>query len=107
MKKVKVVFRKNKDGEAIAFFPEFHVQYGNIMSYMHIGQHGEASLDFYYSTKKANQQEYETLLNELKVVYDDCILTVKQKLRYKDLLTAWNYEKLLNLKNIGNAEYKA
>ena len=90
MKKVKVVFRKNKDGEAIAFFPEFHIQCGNIMSYMHIGQHGEASLDFYYSTKKANPQEYETLLNELKVVYDDCILTVRQKLSYKDLLTAWN-----------------
>ena len=54
MEKVKVIFRKNKDGEVIAFFPEFHVQRGNIMSYMHIGQHGEASLDFYYSTKKAN-----------------------------------------------------
>lgn len=89
MKKVKVIFRKNKDGEAIAFFPEFHVHYGNIMSYMHIGQHGEASLDFYYSTKKANPQEYESLLNELKVVYDDCILTVRQKLSYKDLLAAW------------------
>ena len=89
MKKVKVLFRKNKDGEAIAFFPEFHVQRGNIMSYMHIGQHGEANLDFYYSTTKANPQEYELLLNELKVVYDDCILTVRQKLSYKDLLTAW------------------
>ena len=92
MKKVKVIFRKNKDGEAIAFFPELYVQYGNIMSYMHIGQHGEASLDFYYSTKKANPQEYEPLLNELKVVYDDCILTVRQKLSYKDLLTAWKME---------------
>ena len=92
MEKVKVIFRKNKDGEAIAFFPEFHVQYGNIMSYMHIGQHGEASLDFYYSTKKANAQEYEPLFNELKVVYDDCILTVRQKLSYKDLLIAWKME---------------
>ena len=92
MEKVKVIFRKAKSGEVIAFFPEFHVQRGNIMSYMHIGQHGEASLDFYYSTKKANAQEYESLLNELKVVYDDCILTVKQKLSYKDLLTAWKME---------------
>ena len=92
MEKVKVIFRKNKDGEVIAFFPEFHVQRGNIMSYMHIGQHGEASLDFYYSTKKANAQEYEPLLNEVKAVYDDCILTVRQKLSYKDLLTAWKTE---------------
>ena len=92
MEKVKVIFRKNKDGQVIAFFPEFHVQRENIMSYMHIGQHGEASLDFYYSTKKANAQEYESLLNELKAVYDDCILTVRQKLSYKDLLTAWKTE---------------
>ena len=91
MEKVKVIFRK-KDGEVIAFFPEFHVQYGNIMSYMHIGQHGEASLDFYYSTAKANAQEYELLFNELKAIYNDCVLVVKQKLNYKDLLTAWKTE---------------
>lgn len=92
MEKVKVIFRKNKDGEVIAFFPEFHVQYGNIMSYMHIGQHGEASLDFYYSTKKANPQEYELLFNELKTIYNDCVLVVKQKLNYKNLLAAWRME---------------
>lgn len=92
MEKVKVIIRKIKDGQVIAFLPEFHVQRGNIMSYMHIGQHGEASLDFYYSTEKANMQEYEPLLNELKAVYDDCILTVRQKLSYKDLFTAWKME---------------
>ena len=92
MEKVKVIFRKIKDGQVIAFFFFFFVQRENIMSYMHIGQHGEASLDFYYSTKKANPQEYEPLLNELKAVYDDCILTVRQKLNYRDLLTAWKME---------------
>ena len=92
MEKVKVIFRKTKSGEAIAFFPEFHVQYGNIMSYMHIGQHGEASLDFYYSTTKANAQEYELLFNELKTIYNDCVLVVKQKLNYKNLLAAWRME---------------
>ena len=92
MEKVKVIFRKIKDGQVIAFFPEFHVQRGNIMSYMHIGQHGEASLDFYYSTAKANAQEYELLFNELKTIYNDCVLVVKQKLNYKDLLTAWKME---------------
>ena len=92
MDKVKVIFRKDKEGNIIAFLPELRVNHGNIMSYMHIGQHGEASLDFYYSTKKANTQEYETLLNELKTIYDDCILTVRQKLSYKDLLTAWKME---------------
>ena len=43
MDKVKVIFRKNKNNDVIAFFPESRVNYGNIMSYMHTGQHGEAS----------------------------------------------------------------
>ena len=90
MEKVKVIFRKNKDGEAIAFFPEFHVQRGNIMSYMHIGQHGEASYQFYVETKKADKSEYNSLLGELKRIYDDCTLVVKQKLCYDDLVNkAW------------------
>ena len=92
MEKVKVIFRKTKSGEVIAFFPEFHVQRGNIMSYMHIGQHGEASLDFYYSTTKASVQEYDALFNELKTIYDDCILVAKQKMNYTDLVNAWHME---------------
>ena len=90
MEKVKVIFRKNKDGEVIAFFPEFHVQRGNIMSYMHIGQHSEASYQFYAETKKADESEYNSLLNELKSIYDDCTFVVKQRLCYDDLVNkAW------------------
>ena len=37
MKKVKVIFRKNGN-DILAFLPEIRVNYGNIMSYMHIGQ---------------------------------------------------------------------
>ena len=93
--KVKVIFRKaknpyTKEYEVIAFFPELNANYGNILSYMHIGQHGEASLEFYWETKKAPVEEYKPLLNELNGIYDDCILEVKQKLYYKDLCDkAW------------------
>lgn len=94
MEKVKVIFRKSKNPytkeyEVIAFFPEIEVNYGRIMSYMHMGQHGEADLGFYYETKKATGEEYEPLLNELKTIYDDCELVVKQKLNYKDLYKTW------------------
>lgn len=47
--KTKVIFRKWKeDGDIIALFPELNhangaANRGNIMSYMHVGQHGEAS----------------------------------------------------------------
>ena len=60
------------------------------MSYMHIGQHSEASYWFYKETKKADESEYNSLLDELERIYDDCILVVKQKLCYDDLVNkAW------------------
>lgn len=89
MEKVKVIFRKDKDGEIIAFFPEIEANYGRILSYMHIGQHGEADLEYYQETKKATETEYQSLLTELKTIYDDCELIVKQKINYKDLRKAW------------------
>jgi hypothetical protein len=89
MEKLKVVFRKTSDGEIIAFFPEIPTNYGNIMSYMHIGQHGEASVDFYTDTKKATPEEYTPLLKELQSIYNDCILDIKQKLYHSELFRHW------------------
>lgn len=94
MEKVKVIFRKSKNPytkeyEVVAFFPEIEANYGRILSYMHIGQHGEADLGFYHETKKAIEEEYKSLLEELKVIYDDCELVVKHKINYKDLQKAW------------------
>ena len=60
------------------------------MSYMHIGQHSEASYQFYTETKKADKSEYNSLLDELERIYDDCTLVVKQRLCYDDLVNkAW------------------
>lgn len=94
MEKVKVIFRKSKNPytkeyEVVAFFPELEANYGRILSYMHIGQHGEADLGFYHETKKATEEEYKLLLEELKAVYDDCELVVKCKINYNDLQKAW------------------
>ena len=94
MEKLKVIFRKAKnpythEDEVIAVFPEIEANHGKILSYMHIGQHSEASVEFYWNTKKAVEVEYKPLLEELKVRYDDCELVVKQKVNYKDLHKAW------------------
>lgn len=94
MDEVKVIFRKAKnpytgEWEVIAFFPESEANYGRILSYMHIGQHSEASLEFYWDTKKATEAEYKPLLDELKARYDGCKLMVRQKVCYKDLNNAW------------------
>jgi len=94
MEKVKVIFRKAKNPytkkyEVVAFFPEASANYGRILSYMHIGQHSEADLEFYHNTKKATEDEYKSLLVELKMRYHGCDLIVKQKINYKDLRNAW------------------
>lgn len=94
MEKVKVVFRKEKnpytnDYDVIAFMPELKANYGKMVCYATMGQHSEADLEYYHNTKKATEVEYEPLLNELKMVYNDCILEVKQKVYYKDLINAW------------------
>lgn len=73
---IKVIFRKYKNehtGEynIIAFFPESY-NYGDVMSYEHIGQHSEASIMFYRETKPASLNEYLPLYQELteKVGYN-------------------------------------
>lgn len=93
MENLKVIFRKTKDGEIIAFFPEASANFGNVLSYMHIGQHGEASMEFYQITKKATEAEYKPLLKELKVIYYDYNLIIKQKINYHDLRKAWKIAK--------------
>lgn len=95
MEKVKVIFRKVKNPytneyEVVAFFPEIEANYTRIMSYMHTGQHGEADLGFYHKSQKATEAEYKPLLEELRTIYDDCELVVRQRMNYHDLIDkAW------------------
>ena len=80
----KVIFRKDpKYKEIIAFFPETYKEYKNdkMLCYEHIGQHGEASIEYYWTTKKATENEYKPLLNELiSVGYNN--LKIMQKISY-------------------------
>jgi hypothetical protein len=64
----KVVFRKFKDDEIIALFPEIDEVGGTIMSYMHVGQHGYASRLIVADTKLATPEEYGPLFMELEVI---------------------------------------
>ena len=95
MEKVKVIFRKSKNPytneyEVVAFFPEFEANYTRIMSYVHIGQHAEADLGFYHKSVKATEEEYKPLLEELKAIYNDCELVIRQRMNYHDLIDkAW------------------
>lgn len=88
-----VLFRKDKNTkEVVAFLLECPVNYGNILCYMHIGQHSEASLQYYWDTVKTTEEECKPLLEELEnIVYNGDILTVKKRLNYDKLSNAWNY----------------
>lgn len=71
MKNQKVVFRKFKEGEVIALFcnSASYCNPGKVMSYMHIGQHGEASRYLGRDLKLASPGEYAPLLRELSRIY--------------------------------------
>ena len=72
----KVKFRKwSEDGDVIALFPELdhesgNANPGNIMSYMHVGQHGEATETLLTTDElvDATPEEYADLLAELKMI---------------------------------------
>lgn len=88
--KLKVIYRKDSDGKVIAFLPELPANYGKIVCYAHMGQHSEASIEYYHDTKTALPSEYEPLHKELKAIYNDYELSVKRRLTYSDLTDkAW------------------
>ena len=64
----KVIFRKFKDGDVIAVFPEVSYNYVHIMSYQHDGQHGDCVPWIAQFTKLAKPEEYAPLLAELKAI---------------------------------------
>ena len=65
----KVIFRKYAEGDIIALFPELagdmdaHL---TCLSYIHVGQHGSASVFTSYFTYPANESEYTPLKRELE-----------------------------------------
>lgn len=68
---MKVVFRKFKEGDVIALFCDSasDCNFGNVMSYQHVGQHGEASRDLGLKLKLATPEEYADLKRELESIY--------------------------------------
>lgn len=71
MKEQKVVFRKFSDGDVIALFCDTakDCNPGHVMSYMHLGQHGEASRYLGRDLKLASPAEYAPLFREMSRIY--------------------------------------
>lgn len=64
----KVIYKTTPDGEPIAFILDCPCLGANIMSYMHVGQHGEASYAFYKECRNATIEDYQELHDELKSI---------------------------------------
>ena len=63
---IKVIFRKFKEGDVIALFPdEIWSNDGLITSYQHNGQHCGASRELIDDLESANESEYKDLESEL------------------------------------------
>ena len=89
----KVIFKMAYDKDCkewyiVAFLPEATVNRGNVMSYMHIGQHGEASYDYYLSCRPATRKEYLPLKREMEKLFGYRFKVVKRITR-KDQEYAW------------------
>ena len=88
--KTNIIFRKARyeDGstEILAIFPDSYEEYRKmgryeIDCYAHIGQHGTASMDFYYqNTKKATPSEYKELFEELENIGYN--IRIRQRMHY-------------------------
>jgi hypothetical protein len=72
----RVVFKMTPKGvhtdrECIAFLLDAEANAGNLMSYMHVGQHSEASIEFCVACHLATPEEYADLKTELESIgYD-------------------------------------
>lgn len=79
--KDRVIFKLTPgDKQVIAFLPDYQ-EYTQIMCYMHVGQHGTASLEFYWECTPARPDQYAALKAELESIGYN--LDVKRRLSSK------------------------
>ena len=75
--------------ECIAFFPGAPANPGNIMSYVHCGQHGEADYGFFLQNcRPCTEKEYRPLKRELEENFGYRLKVVK-RITKKDREEAW------------------
>lgn len=79
---VDVIFRKFPDGDVIALISVYSCRSGLMMSYQHVGQHGEASVDLIDELDVCTDDEIKALLDELESI--GYLVTVDKSHDYDD-----------------------
>ncbi len=83
MNTTKVVFRKYKEGDILALFPECPEVNYTVVCYQHIGQHGSADYQQCVAiSKPATENEYQDLKRELESLGYDLKVVKKAKINY-------------------------
>lgn len=103
MEKLKVIFRKDSEGNIFCIMPELPANYGRVVAFCYendsyyghvIG--GHMDIDAAYAVnrlKLATEKEFEKPLEFLRKLYDNCELVVRKKINYDDLChKAWKME---------------
>ena len=80
---VPVIFRKEENGSIIAFILDCPANIGNIVCLDRISGHGEASIDYYYNTKKATPEEYADFKHWMETQYG-YVVNVRHRISNKD-----------------------
>lgn len=78
---MKVMFRifKAQPQTVIALLPEVTANYGKIVIYEQVGQHGEGDAQHIIRrTRPAKSEEYESLAAELGCIYEELIESIKR-----------------------------
>ena len=86
--KTKVIFRKFKEGDIIAMFPEVVANMNKAVceSYKHVGQHGACSIFISSFTKQATPEEYNDLKCELESIGYNLDIKKRYNQKYRDVL---------------------
>lgn len=75
--------------EVVAFFPGAPANQGMVMCYSHVGQHCEASYDFYLKNcRPCSEKEYRPLKKELEDLFG-YRFKIMIRMTRKDLEEAW------------------
>jgi hypothetical protein len=78
---IPVIYR-HIDDEVVAILPTVETNQGRIMTYVHVGQHGEACPSWVIRGRLAKPDEYKALHQELCARYEPDTLVVRKRINW-------------------------
>ena len=101
MDKMKIIVKIDENGDFIAFFPESPANRYNIECWQIMGEHGEASYDYYLQCKKSGKDKMEEVEKFMRIYVNNYSgingdffeLERVYRISYSQRQKIWNYAK--------------